>query len=86
MPGSEDRHQRAADEARRDLERLREESELVGTSAMARAARKAVDHFAAADAPERDPAEVWGRRAGRGLAAIFVAFLIWWLVVTYVLA
>ncbi len=78
----EDRHEKAAERARRDLRRVHDESEVVGTSAMARAAK----HFAAADAPANDPAEIWGRRIGRGLAALFVVFLLWYLVRTYVLA
>jgi hypothetical protein len=35
-------------------------------SAMADAARRAVDHFGAKDAP--DPVELWGRRIGRALS------------------
>jgi hypothetical protein len=47
---------------------------------MARAAKKARDHYSAADAPENDPAEIWGRRVARVLATVFMVFLVWWLV------
>ena len=77
---SDDRHEKTAAEARRDLERLKDQSEVVGTSAMARAAKKARDHYGASDAPENDPAEIWGRRIARVLATVAVLFLIWWLV------
>ncbi len=83
---AEDRHAKAAEEARRELDRLKDQSDVLGASAMARAAKKAGAHLSAADAPEGDPAELWGRRIGRGLAVLFVAFLIWWLVRTYILA
>lgn len=76
----DDRHEKAAEEARRDLERLKDQGEVVGTSAMARAAKKARDHYSASDAPENDPAEIWGRRIARVLSAAFAMVLIWWLV------
>ncbi len=59
-------------EARRTLDRLSAESETIGHSAMARAAR----HFGAADAPEGDAIERWGRRIGRVLALLFALYLI----------
>jgi hypothetical protein len=76
----EDRHAKAAERARRDIERLQAEGEIVGTSAMVRAAKKAQEHFSATDAPQDDPAEIWGGRIARVLALGFTAFLIWWLV------
>ncbi len=63
-------------EAKRTLDRLAAESETVGHSAMARAAR----HFGAADAPEGDSIERWGRRIGRALALVFALYLIYTLV------
>jgi hypothetical protein len=77
---AEDRHAKVVEQAHRDLERLKDESEVVGSSAMARAAKKARDHYAATDAPENDPAEIWGRRVARVLATAFTIFLLWWLV------
>jgi hypothetical protein len=83
---AEDRHAKAAQEARRDLERVRGESGSLIGSSMARAAKQAQAHFSGADAPRNDPVELWGRRIGRGLAVLFLAFLIWWLVSTYIFA
>jgi hypothetical protein len=76
-------HEKTAAEARKDLERIGDQSEVIGTSSFARTANRARDHFGGADAPEDDPAELWGRRVGRGLSVIFVIFLVWWLVKTY---
>jgi len=76
-------HEKTAAEARKDLERIGDQSEVIGTSSFVRTANRARDHFAGADAPEDDAVEIWGRRVGRGLALIFVIFLIWWLAKTY---
>lgn len=83
---AEDRDAKATDEARRAIDRVGQDSEQIGVSGIERSLRRAQAHFTAAEAPENDPAEIWGRRIGRGLAALFVAFLIWYLVRTYVLA
>jgi hypothetical protein len=32
-------------------------------------------HMSGADAPSDDPVEVWGKRIGRGLGAVFFVFL-----------
>ena len=80
---TEDRHEQVADEARRDLERLGSQGEVVGTSAMARAAKKAGDHLSGADAPENDPIEIWGTRIGRGLGVVFFIGLVIYMAVTY---
>ena len=80
---AEDRHEKRAAEARRDLERLTRQGEVVGTSAFVRAARSAGAHLRAAEAPADDRIEVWGRRIGRGLGVVFAVFLVWWLAVTY---
>jgi len=86
-PKPEDPHEKAAREARRDLERLNEQSEVVGTSSMARSARaslgRAGDHLSGADAPADDPIEVWGTRIGRGLGLIFFIGLLIYMAVTY---
>jgi hypothetical protein len=65
------RSQHERDEAQRrealaTLDQLRE-PDTVGSSALARAARRAGDHFAGKDAGE-DRVELWGRRIGRGLS------------------
>jgi hypothetical protein len=58
-------------EAQEALRRVEAETESVGSSAMARAAR----HMAGADAPQDDRIEVWGRRIGRGLGLLFALYL-----------
>ena len=44
------------------------ERDTFATSALARTARRAGDHFAAKDAAGEDRIELWGRRIGRGLS------------------
>ena len=72
-------------EALRTLETLRD-SDTFATSALARTARRASDHFAARDATKDavapdgsvDRIEQWGRRIGRGLSlAGFLALAIY---------
>lgn len=58
-------------EAHDALRRVEAETESVGSSALARAAR----HMAGADAPPEDRIEVWGRRVGRGLGLLFALYL-----------
>ncbi|MEN0086992.1 MAG: hypothetical protein AAF737_00985 [Pseudomonadota bacterium] len=73
-------HEAEAAAARRDLERVGEQSEVLGTSSFARVAGRARDHMLGADAPDQeDWAEVWGRRIGRTLGLLFAAYLVWWL-------
>ncbi|MEM1364819.1 MAG: hypothetical protein AAGH82_03620 [Pseudomonadota bacterium] len=74
-------HDAEAAAARRDLERVAEQSEVLGSSGFARTASRARDHMLGADAPDQDDwAEVWGRRIGRTLGLLFAAYLVWWLV------
>ena len=77
-------------EALRTLETLRDSDTFV-SSALARTARRATDHFAARDAMKDavtedgsvDRIELWGRRIGRGLSlAAFIALAIY-LYLTY---
>lgn len=63
-------------EAREALDRVKRESEAVGSSALARA----VQHFGGKDAPPDDAIEIWGRRIGRGLSLVFALYLVTWLV------
>jgi hypothetical protein len=73
-----DIRRRQDDEARKaqaDLARAGREGEFVGN-----ALRQAADHFTARDAAQTDPAELWAKRIARVAAAIFVVFLLWWLV------
>ena len=71
----EDRKQEAAEA----LERVRRDSETLGMASMARATRRVGDHFAGRDAGDTaDPAELWGRRIGRGLSLLaFVGLVLW---------
>jgi hypothetical protein len=72
-------------EAREALERVRRDSETLGSSSLARAGQRVGDHFAgrdavgAAEGGETDPMEVWGRRIGRGLSLVGVIVLTVWL-------
>jgi hypothetical protein len=81
---SQSSHER--DEARRRealaaLDRLRE-GDTFASSALARTARRAGDHFAARDAGE-DRIELWGRRIGRGLSLAGLIALAIYLYFTY---
>ena len=89
-----DPRQREEDERRealRTLDTLRE-SDTFATSALARTARRATDHFAGRDAMKDalgpdgsvDKIELWGRRIGRGLSLAGVVVLAIYLYVTYV--
>ena len=83
-PRQRDEDQRR--EALRTLDALND-SDTFATSALARTARRASDHFAGKDAMAADGSvdriELWGRRIGRGLSlAGFVALAIY-LYVTY---
>ena len=73
-------------EAREALERVRRDTETVGTSALARMSRRAQEHFGGDDAPitedgSVDPVELWGRRIGRALSLVGVVVLALWLLV-----
>ena len=87
-PRERDEEQRR--EALRTLDTLRE-SDTFATSALARTARRASDHFTARDAMHDaleadgsvDRIELWGRRIGRGLSFIGLIALAVYLYVTY---
>lgn len=65
-------------EARKAIERVERDSEVVGQSSFVRAAGRARGHLAGADADQSDPVEVWGRRVGRGLSVVaFIGLAIW---------
>jgi hypothetical protein len=74
-------------EAREALERVRRDSETLGSSALARMGRRAGDHFGGKDAVgsgddgNTDPVELWGRRIGRGLSLVGVVILGLWLLI-----
>ena len=74
-------------EAREALERVRRDTETVGSSALARMSRRAQDHFGGRDATGSaegggtDPIELWGRRIGRTLSLVGVIVLGLWLLI-----
>lgn len=70
-------------EALSTLDKLRD-GETVVSSAVARTARRAGDHFAAKDAANEDSIELWGRRIGRGLSLAGLIVLSVYLYFTYV--
>ncbi|MBO6640118.1 MAG: hypothetical protein JJ920_19645 [Roseitalea sp.] len=71
-------HDEREDEARKVIERVERDSEIVGRSSFVRAAGKARDHLTAAEADADDPVEVWGRRVGRILSVIaFIVLALW---------
>jgi hypothetical protein len=89
---TEQRSSHEREEARRRealdaLEKLRRERAPLLGSGVANAARRAAQHFAAADAVgadgARDPIELWGRRIGRALSLIAVIALSIYLYFTY---
>lgn len=65
-------------DALRDLERMNDQSEVIGTSTMAKAAN--VDNN---PIDANDPIEILGKKIGRGLGAIAVIGLIIYLYMTY---
>jgi hypothetical protein len=66
-------------EARRVIERVERESEVLGRSSFVRAAGKARDHLTAAEVEGDDAAELWGRRVGRALSVVAFIVLAAWL-------
>lgn len=82
MPRSDDRSQAASREV---LDRVGRDSEALGSSSLARVARRASDHFSGEDAVGQgdgggtDPVEVWGRRIGRAISVVLALVLTWWL-------
>ena len=82
-----ERDQEKAREAREALERVRRDTETLGSSALARMGRQAGEHFGAKDAVGTgegggtDPIELWGRRIGRALSLVGVVILTIWLLV-----
>lgn len=72
----DERAKQREEDARAALARVKQDSFGALDSAMA----KAADHFAARDAGREgladDRIEVWGRRIGRSLGALFLALLV----------
>src|SRR5437773_4461607 len=85
MGNPHERDEERRREALRTLDALRE-SDTFATSALARTARRASDHFTARDATKDavmedgsvDKIELWGRRIGRALSLVgFIALAIY---------
>ena len=71
-------------ESKRILERVARESETIGTSSVKRVAERVKGHLSAQDTDENQWAELWGKRIGRTLGAVFVIVLIIHLLRTYI--
>jgi hypothetical protein len=86
-PAADPREEARRREAQEALARVQADSDTLGGSAMARAAQRAADHFSGRDAigpdGEADPAELWGRRIGRGLSVAAFVGLLAYLYFTY---
>ena len=76
-------HDKQQKEALRALDRVEAESETVAGSTFVRMAKRAQDHFGAADREEQDNIEIWGTRIGRAAALVFAIGLLIYLAVTY---
>lgn len=68
------------EEARKALERVAVDSEVIGQSTLARTVNRARSHMAADEADPDDKVELWGRRTGRALSLIAFLVLAVWLV------
>ena len=79
-----DKQEAKAQEALRDIDRVGEQSEVLGTSALRRSAERARDHMLATDADNEDSVELWGRRIGRGLSLAAFIVLAVYLYLTYI--
>ena len=71
-------------EAQRIIRRVEQESEQVGTSAMARSSNKMRDHFMGEENPKDDWVEIWGKRIGRAFSVVLFIYLSWSLYTTYI--
>lgn len=63
-------------EAREILQRVERGGESVFGGALEKAGSRASDHFAGRDGESADKVEIWAKRIGRSLAAIFFIGLI----------
>ena len=66
-------------EAARVLERVQQESEVLGQSSFARVSNRVMDHMTAADGEQSDRVEVWAKRFARTLSVAAFIFLAVWL-------
>lgn len=86
MSNPREREEEQRREALASLKSL-DESDTFATSALARTAKRASDHFSGRDAVgpggSVDPIELWGRRIGRGLSLVALIALVVYLYLTY---
>ncbi len=68
-----------AEESRRILSRIAQESDPSGSLAV-KTARRVERHMRAEDADQADPIEVWGTRIGRAFSLLLFVVLVGWLV------
>lgn len=59
-------------ESKRILAHMQAQTEGGTMAAVQRTAKRGRDHFAATDANEADPIEIWGTRIGRGISLIVI--------------
>lgn len=65
-------------ESQRILARMQAQTDGGAMTAVQRTVKRGRDHFAAFDADEADPIEVWGTRIGRGISLIlFLGLLVY---------
>ncbi|MEM9107194.1 MAG: hypothetical protein AAGC96_16200 [Pseudomonadota bacterium] len=74
------KHDEKSRQAKRDLDRVDTEGDLVNTPRLKGKSKSVKGHFMANDVDQSDRIEVWGSRIGRILSVIAVFFLIIWLV------
>ena len=70
---SHDKHEAGVDQAKRDMDRLHQQSE------------KLINPMGDREYDPNDPAEKWGRILGRGLGYLVAGYLLYHLITTYVL-
>ncbi len=63
-------------ESRHILDRVARESDVLGASALVRAARDAGAAFVGSDEPHVDRVELWAKRIGRSLGVVFAIYLL----------
>jgi hypothetical protein len=73
-------HEDQSKKARKDLERVSREGDLVNTPRLKGKSKSVKGHFMADDVDPSDRIEVWGSRIGRILSLIAVFLLLIWLV------
>lgn len=79
-----ERDERRRREAIADLERIAEQSDVVGASAFRRSAERVRGHFLGEGGDNADWADIWGRRIGRVMSLLFLLALVGYLAAAYI--